>query len=371
MMQDALKLTTYLGERDRSAEGLLADALMDVYQRHGVKVSALLRGIEGFGAGHRLHTERLLTLSEDLPVVSVAVDGRERVEGLIQEVREISPRGLISVERARLLSKDGGLMEPPEHGPAIKLTVYVGRQERAIGRPAHLAVVDLLHRHGVAGATVLLGVDGTVDGVRRRGRFFARNAQVPLMIISVGEGHSIAAALPELLAILSRPLLTLERVEVCKRDGVLLAPPGELPELDASGLAYWQKLTLFAGEQARHEGQPLHGALVRRLRREGAAGATVLRGVYGYHGAHTPHGERLWSIRRQVPVVTVLLDTPANARRWFQVIDEMTVKTGLVTSEMVPALRASGPGFVHGGLTLANGVGHDVDPPSGSQQAPA
>ena len=59
-----------------------------------------------------------------------------------------------------------------------------------------LAVVDLLHRHGVAGATVLLGVDGTAHGVRQRARFFGGNAKVPLMIISVGAGDVIAHASP-------------------------------------------------------------------------------------------------------------------------------------------------------------------------------
>jgi hypothetical protein len=49
----------------------------------------------------------------------------------------------------------------------------------------------------------------------------------------------------------------------------------------------------------------------------------------------------------------VLLDTPANMRRWFEIVDEMTGETGLVTSEIVPALRATGPGIEHGGLELA------------------
>ena len=78
--------------------------------------------------------------------------------------------------------------------------------------------------------------------------------------------------------------------------------------------------------------------LILRLRREGAQGATALGGLWGYHGDHPPHGERFWSVRRHVPVVTVLLDTPANARRWFEIVDEMTRETGLVTSELVPAL---------------------------------
>ena len=73
MNEDCLKLTTYFGERDRTNGRFLADALLDVYERHALQVSALFRGSAGFGLKHRLHTDRLLTLSEDLPIVSVAV----------------------------------------------------------------------------------------------------------------------------------------------------------------------------------------------------------------------------------------------------------------------------------------------------------
>jgi PII-like signaling protein len=200
---------------------------------------------------------------------------------------------------------------------------------------------------------VLLGVDGTMHGVRQRGRFFARNARVPLMVLSVGDRLSIARALPELHKLLSDPVITLERAQVCKRDGVLLQAPAEPSAADAEGLARWQKLIVFAGGRAEYNGQPLYAALVRRLRREGAAGATVLRGQWGYHGDHRPHGERFWSLRRHVPVLTVMLDTPENMRGWFEIVDEMTRETGLVTSELVPALRAAGPQVEHGGLALA------------------
>lgn len=119
---------------------------------------------------------------------------------------------------------------------ATKLTVYVGRGERVAGRPAFLAVVELLRHHRVDDATVLLGLDGTAHGVRERARFFGRNADVPLMIISVGAGAAIATALPELGALLDRPLLTLERIRVCKRDGHKLAEPEPLPDADPQGL---------------------------------------------------------------------------------------------------------------------------------------
>jgi PII-like signaling protein len=323
-----------------------------------VSTSALFRGVEGFGIKHRLQTERLLTLSEDLPMLAIALDTRARIEALAEEVRGVSRHGVITLERALLLAGRGGEVELPPGPDELKLTVYLGRQERAAGRPAHMAVVELMHRHGVAGASVLLGVDGTARGVRERGRFFARNAQVPLMILSVGTRESIARVLPELRAMLPAPLMTLERVQVCKRDGVLLGEPHEPPPADRMGLTYWRKLVVYAGGRAGHAGQPLHGALIRRLRREGAAGATALRGQWGYHGAHEPHGERFWSIHRHVPVLTVLLDTPANMRRWFEVVDEMTAQTGLVTSELVPALRAAGPDTEHGGLRLAEPRAH-------------
>jgi PII-like signaling protein len=351
---EGLRLSAYFGERDRAKGRLLADALMDAFERHQVQTSLLARGIEGFGIKHRLQSERLLTLSEDLPLVAIALDTQTRIEALLDEVRALSRHGVITLERARLLSDAADASELMPESDAVKLTIYVGRQEQVAGGAAYPAVVECLHRHGVAGASVLLGLDGTSRGVRRRGRFFARNAQVPLMIQSVGERTSVAAALQEISAMLSKPAMTLERVRVCKRDGVLLSEPLRPPAADETGLAYWQKLVVYTSEQSRYDQQPLHSALIRRLRQEGAAGATALRGQWGYHGRHQPHGEGFWSIRRRVPVLTLLLDTPANMQRWFEIVDQMTAETGLVTSEIVPALRAAGPGIEHGGLNLAS-----------------
>ena len=354
MIDDCLKLTTYFGERDRANGAFLADALVDLYERRAFQTSIVMRGVEGFGIKHHLQTARLLTLSEDLPVVSIAVDTRRRIEAALDDVAAITTHGLVTLERARMLTGRIGPVElPDELHEATKLTIYVGRQHRVGGRPAHVAIVEALREHGLAGATVLLGVDGTAHGVRQRAEFFSRNADVPLMIISVGEGAAVARVLPELGAMLHRPLLTLERVRVCKRDGVRLAEPQHLPETDPSGLGIWQKLMVYAGEQARHDRHPLYVELIRRLRTAGAAGATALRGVWGYHGDHEPHGDRFWSLRRHVPVLTVIVDTPERTREWFAIVDELTDEAGLVTSEMVPAFQATGPDVSRGGFTLA------------------
>jgi PII-like signaling protein len=352
---DCLKLTTYFGERDRTANRLLGEELLDIYETAGVQSSILLRGAEGFGALHQLRTDRLLSLSDDLPVVSIAVDSHERIESLVEPVLRVTRKGLITLERARLQAGDDGLIDVPRQlREAAKLTVYVGRGERAHGMPAYVAVCDLLHRRGIAGASVLLGVDGTHRGRRNRAAFFARNAEVPMMIIAVGAGDAIAQILPELGALLHQPLFTLERIRICKRDGKLLATPHRLPATDERGLGIWQKLTVYTSQGARHDGKPLHLEIIRRLRRSGAAGATTVHGVWGFHGDHAPHGDRFLAIRRQVPAVTVTVNPPALSAECFAIIDELTAQEGLVTSEMVPAMHAIGSERTHGGLTLAS-----------------
>ena len=355
MNEDCLKLTTYFGERDRTPDGLLADELLDIYGGHRLQTSVLLRGVEGFGRLHHVHTDRLLSLSEDLPVVSIAVDRRDRIESMLELVLQVKRRGLITLERARLLSGEIGRVELPEDlGEATKLTVYVGRQERVYRTPAFVAVCDLLYRRGIAGATVLLGVDGTTHGRRTRAKFFARNEEVPMMIIAVGAGDKIGQVLPELGGLLRRPLLTLERVRVCKRDGELLARPHGLPGTDEHGLAMWQKLMVYTSQAAMYEGRPLNLEIVRRLRESDAAGATSLRGIWGFHGDHAPHGDKLLQLRRHVPVTTITVDTPERTARAFDIIDELTHEHGLITSEMVPAMTAMSETESVGGLQLAD-----------------
>lgn len=353
MTVDGLKLTSYLGERERANGGFIADAFTDVFARHELRTSLLLRGVEGFGAKHRLRTDRLLTLSEDLPLVSIAVDTRPRVEAALRDIERLHFSGLVTLERAQLVTGGFEAVESPSTlDEAAKLTVYLGRRERVGSTPAYAAVVELLHRRGIAGAAVLLGVDGTVHGVRRRATFFGRNAEVPLMVIAVGDGSRIGALLPELGTLLAQPLVTLERVRVCKRDGELLSAPAQVAQADDAGLGIWQKLVVYAGEQSRHAGQPLSSGLLRALRGAGASGATTVRGVWGYHGAHAPHGDSFRQLRRRVPMLTVIVDTPERIREWFTIVDAFTDETGLVTSEVVPAFRVTGP-VAHGGLELA------------------
>jgi PII-like signaling protein len=347
--EDCLKLTSYFGERQRTGGRFTADALLDLYGQHKIATSILLRGTEGFGATHRPRTDRSLTLSEDLPLITVAVDARSRIEELLDPTARLIKTGLVTLERARLLTGavltgNDAIHEPgAELGAELheetKLTIYFGRHERVARVPAFVAVCELLHRHGIAGATALLGVDGTARGHRERAAFFGRNAKTPMMIIAVGSGKRIGPVLPELERLLSRPLLTVERVRICKRDGKLLCQPSARPGTDETGIPLWHKLMVYTSEAALHDGQPIHRAIIRRLSAAGISGATTQRGIWGFHGDHAPHGDRLLQLGRHVPAVSVVIDAPERIATAFDVIDELTGDRGLVTSEAVPAIR--------------------------------
>jgi PII-like signaling protein len=354
--EDTVKLTSYFGERQRAGGRFAADALLDLYGQEQVAASILLRGVAGFGAARRPSTDGSLTLSEDLPLTAVAVDQRARIEPLAEQAARLCGGGLVTLERARLLSGDISPVTLPEDlHEETKLTLYLGRQERVGRTPGYIAVCELLHARGVAGATALLGVDGTAHGQRERAAFFSRNAGTPVMVIAVGAGPRFARLLPELGGLLRRPLLTLERVRICKRDGQLLARPAPPPASAAAddlaappagrglaGTPPWQKLMVYTSETALHDGQPVHRAIMRRLLAAGISGATTQRGVWGFHGARPPHGDRLLQLGRHVPAVTVVVDSPGRTAAAFAVIDELTSTHGLVTCETVPEVRRGG-----------------------------
>ncbi|HEY6053260.1 MAG TPA: DUF190 domain-containing protein, partial [Gaiellaceae bacterium] len=69
-------------------------------------------------------------------------------------------------------------------------------------------------------------------------------------------------------------------------------------------------LRIFVGESDRHEGKPLYQAIVERVRREGLAGATVIRGVEGFGADSRIHTSRILRLSEDLPVLIEIVDTP-------------------------------------------------------------
>jgi uncharacterized protein len=95
---------------------------------------------------------------------------------------------------------------------------------------------------------------------------------------------------------------------------------------------------IFIGESDRWKGRPLADAMVERLRKEGFAGATVLRGLAGFGARSVVHTTHLLELSQDLPLVIEVVDTEDHVKRLEPILDEM-VADGLVTLEKVRVLR--------------------------------
>jgi PII-like signaling protein len=93
-------------------------------------------------------------------------------------------------------------------------------------------------------------------------------------------------------------------------------------------------LRIFVGESDRHEGKPLYRAIVERVRAEGLAGATVVRGIEGFGADSHLHTSRILRLSEDLPVVIEIVDTPERIDAILPALDEM-VGEGMVTVERV------------------------------------
>jgi PII-like signaling protein len=344
---EMLELRFYFGERDRDGDGPLDAAVMAACARHGVSAAALLRAVEGFGAKQRMRTDRMLTLSEDPPLVAVAVGDSDRVEALAEEIRGIAHDGLLALNRVttpdRVRSSPyigresaNAPEEEGARGDEVRVTIW---GPRAGPRSPHMGAVAALHRHGAEAAMVLLGVDGVLDGERRRARFVASNRDVPALTVAVGERGRIEAVLAELDG--TAPLVTVEAVELSRRIGTvsLHAEPAVEPKLliERPSLhgADATRVTYVTSEIATSGAHPCYLELVHRLREEGAAGATALRGVWGFRGATPPHGDRVLALRRDVPILVEAIDAPEAAARWRELALSLVGADDVVDSQPI------------------------------------
>jgi PII-like signaling protein len=93
-------------------------------------------------------------------------------------------------------------------------------------------------------------------------------------------------------------------------------------------------LRLFIGESDRWHGKPLYQAIVERVRAEGLAGATVIRGIEGFGADSHLHTSRILRLSEDLPVVIEIVDTPERIDRVVPLLDEM-VTEGMLTLERV------------------------------------
>ncbi|MER5855122.1 DUF190 domain-containing protein [Streptomyces sp. NPDC059688] len=113
----ALRLTVYIGEDDTWHHKPLYSEIVHRAHAAGLAGASVFRGIEGFGASSRVHTSRLLSLSEDLPVAVVVVDTEERVRAFLPQLDELVGEGLVTLDECEVVRYVGRSPAPDGADP--------------------------------------------------------------------------------------------------------------------------------------------------------------------------------------------------------------------------------------------------------------
>lgn len=107
----ALRLTIFVGENDTVHRRPLYSEIVHRAHEAGLAGASVFRGAEGFGASSRVHSSRILSLSEDLPIAIVIIDRRDRIEAFLPVVESLVTEGLIvldEVEVVRYIGRRSG-----------------------------------------------------------------------------------------------------------------------------------------------------------------------------------------------------------------------------------------------------------------------
>jgi PII-like signaling protein len=93
------RLTVLIGDGERWHRRPLFEEIVRRAQQRGMAGVTVLHGIEGFGAGGRVHTDRILSLCEDLPIQLIVVDEEQRIRDFLPQVEELVLDGLVLLDR--------------------------------------------------------------------------------------------------------------------------------------------------------------------------------------------------------------------------------------------------------------------------------
>lgn len=103
LQKDAELLRIFIGERDKHHGRPLFEVIVDLAREQGLAGTTVLRGILGFGANSRIHSAKIIRLSEDLPIVVEIVDEPERIAALLDLIDPMISDGMVTREKVQVI----------------------------------------------------------------------------------------------------------------------------------------------------------------------------------------------------------------------------------------------------------------------------
>ena len=226
-----------------------------------------------------------------------------------------------------------------ESGPAKKLVVYVNSQQHYRQKPVYEAVVEFLHSRGCAGATVTRCVVGYgQSGSVHETHLFGLTEDVPMRIEAIESEHKIDALLPFIYDMVDQGLIEVQDTNVVK------VTSNKQPSMEVTGVKHdklegsAKMVLIYIDEDDSWEGEPLHEAIVKKLRMMDIAGATVYKGMMGYGGKQRMHRSGWLGLSHNLPIMISVVDAEDKIRKILPVLDEM-VDEGLIALSDVEVIK--------------------------------
>lgn len=103
LVGEQVLMRIFIGEGDRFEHKPLYEALVELLRKEGFAGATVLRGVCGFGANRVYHTQKLLDLSADLPLVVEVVDSQEKIDSIMPRIDAMMGGGMITLEKATVI----------------------------------------------------------------------------------------------------------------------------------------------------------------------------------------------------------------------------------------------------------------------------
>ena len=223
-------------------------------------------------------------------------------------------------------------------GPAKKVTIYVNEDTQYHLGPLYEAILTFLMSKGVTGATASRAMAGFgPHQVMHTTKIEVLTEHLPIRIEFVETAEKVDAVLPTLYDMVTDGLIEVQDTTIVK-SVMNEQPAGEprRPHERKQGKA--KLMRIYMGESDRWNGEPLHDAIIKRLRMLEVSGATVYRGILGYGAKGHTHKESFLHISRDLPVMVALIDTEDKIREAMEVVESM-MEDGLIVTSDVDVIR--------------------------------
>lgn len=215
-----------------------------------------------------------------------------------------------------------------------RLVVYLSETDRHGLRPLWREVLDLLRKHGLAGATASKGLAGFgQSGKLHEDIDPDAMPDRPVTVEAIDEEAAIDRALPDLDVLVPRGLIAVHDVQVIKS---LRHESKETAVTHKKLTGKAKMLRIHIGANDTWEGEPLFDALLKRFHQLDLAGATVYRGIEGYGATGRIHRRAVWRSKDE-PITVVIVDAAEKIEKALPYLDQM-LRSGLVAMSDVDVI---------------------------------